>query len=133
MAAVTSFRSDTMPRINTGNFAVKKAITVVNGSANNADTIDIMKIAPGQKYRLLSAVLRQSASLGAGATVQLRVAGVAVTTATAAGAASKVDSISNAGVPLDVNGGDLIDLLVGGANITAGATITVDLELAARS
>ena len=133
MAAVTSFRNDSMPMQSPGSFAIKKAITVVNGSANNADTIDIMKVAPGQKYRLTSAIVRASASLGAGATVQLRVAGNAVTGATTAGAASKVDSISNALVPLDVSGGDLIDLLVGGANITAGATITVDLEFTARS
>lgn len=132
MAQVSDFRDDAMPSINTGVMHVQKVIAVVSGSADNADTIDVMAIAPSQKVRLVSASVRTSATLGASATVQLRAAGVAVTTATAAGAASKVDSDSDADVPKDLDGGDLIDLLVGGANITAPADITVDLLFAAR-
>jgi hypothetical protein len=132
MARVSSFRNDKTPSINSGVFHVQKTLAVVNGSAANGDTIDVMGIAPSQKVDLISAVLRTSASLGAGATVQLRAAGSAVTTATTAAAASKVDSNSDSDVPMSLNGGDLIDLLVGGAGITAGATITVDLMFANR-
>jgi hypothetical protein len=132
MAQVSTFRNDDLPIIATGVVHVQKAISVVNGSANSGDTIDLMALPVGENRRLVSAVVRTSGTLGASSTVQLRVGGTAVTTATTAGAASKVDSASDADVPLDVNGGTLIDLLVGGANITASATITVDLFFAAR-
>lgn len=133
MARVTSFRDDAMPSINTGVRHVRKTLSLVNGSANDTDTIDVMVVAPGQRGRLVKAEMRVSASLGAGATVQLRADGTAITPASTAAAASKVDSDSDIDMPMDLDGGEVIDLLVAGANITAGADVTVDLYFASRS
>lgn len=133
MAQVSSFRDDAVPSISSAVFHVQKVLSLVNGSASNADTIDVFGVAPQQKLWLHRMSVRQGASLGAGATLQGRAAGTAVTTATTAAAASKVDSDSDIDIPIALNGGDLIDLLVGGANITAAATVTVDLYLSARS
>jgi hypothetical protein len=132
MAEVTSKRDDSLPSINTGLYHVQKVISVASGDANSGDSVDVLGIAPGQKVFLHRASIRTSASLGASATVQLLANGVAVTSATTAGAASKVDSDSDSDVPLALDGGELIALLVGGANITASATITVDLVFSAR-
>jgi hypothetical protein len=56
-----------------------------------------------------------------------------ITGATTAAAASKVDSDSDIDIPMDLSGGEVIELAVGGANITAGATVTVDIYVAPRS
>lgn len=132
MAEVTSFRKDAMPAINSGIVHVQKVLSVINGSAALADTITVMALAPKAKMFLDRGVVRTSGTLGAGATVQLRAAGTAVTPATTAAAASKVDSDTDADVPMALSGLDKIDLLVGGAGITAAATITVDLYFSAR-
>lgn len=132
MAAVTSFRDDSLPVINTGLFHVQKVLNVVSGSAAQNDTINVFGVAPQQKLYLHRASVRQSGTLGASATAQLRANGTAVTTPTTAGAASKVDSDSDADVPFALDGGHIIDLLIAGAGITATATITVDLVLSAR-
>lgn len=137
MATVTSFRNDDLPQADIGVRHVKKTISVVNGSANNGDQINVFGFAPDFKGRLIYAVLRTSATLGASATVQLRLnrSGVytVLTAATTAGAASKATDVAQAGVPMDVQGGDILELLVGGANITAAADITVDVDVAGRA
>lgn len=132
MAKISTFRDDSLPSINSSVSHVQKKISVVNGSALSGDTIDVMGVAPGQSGFLIGAVLRASATLGVGVTVQLRVAGSAVTPATTAGGASKVDSSSEAGVPLALAGGELIDILVGGGNIGSAADLTVDLLFSAK-
>lgn len=136
MATVTSFQDNKLPAYEAAADSVQKTLNVVNASAANGDQINVLAIQPGQKQRIVGASVRVSATLGAGATVQLRLnrAGVftVLTAATTAGAAGKVDSSAQIGVPMDVQGGDIVELLVGGAGITAAAAITVDLLLAQR-
>lgn len=136
MATISSLKDDTLPSYNSGVASVQKKLALTNGIAAAADAIEVFEVPLGDKMRLNSAVLRTSATLGTGATLQARVnrGGVftTITAATAAGAASKVDSSAQAGVPFDLEGGDVIELLVGGANITAAATATVDLFVSDR-
>lgn len=103
------------------------AFALVSGIAANGDRIRLIQITRAQ--RVVTAFLNVSATLGAGATVQLQRdrAGVytSMTVATTAGAASLV---SNATLgPIDLAVDDYVVLLVGGANITAAATATLDL------
>lgn len=103
------------------------AFALTNGIAANGDRIRLIQIT--RAMRIVQAFLNVSATLGASATVQLQRdrAGVYtnITVATTAGAASIV---SNATLgPIDLAVDDYVVLLVGGANITAAATATVDL------
>lgn len=126
-----------MPSVDTDLASVVKTLSVVNGSAANGDAIEVIMLPAKFRERLIGAVVRTDASLGAGATVQLRLnrsgAYTVITAATTAGGASKVDDSAQAGVPLDVIDNDKIELLVGGAGITASANITVDLIFAGRA
>lgn len=134
MATVTSLQNDVLPQHDTDIDDLKKVVALTNGIAANGDQINVWKVPIGSKYRLLNAILNVSATLGAGATIQGRVnrSGVftVITAASTAAAASKVDSAAQLGVPMDLVGGDIVELLVGGANITAAATATIDLILA---
>jgi hypothetical protein len=100
---------------------------LTSGIAANGDRIRLIQIT--RNMRVFQSFLSVSATLGASATVQLQRdrAGVYtnMTVATAAGAASIVSSITLGAIDLDVD--DYVVLLVGGANITAAATVTVDL------
>ncbi len=103
------------------------AFALVSGIASNGDRIRLIQITRAQ--RVVTAFLNVSATLGASATVQLQRdrSGVYtnMTVATTAGAASVV---SNATLgPIDLAVDDYVVLLVGGANITAAATATIDL------
>ena len=103
------------------------AFALTSGIALNGDRICLIQITRAQ--RIVTAFLNVSATLGASATVQLQRdrAGVYtnITVATSAGAASTVSNITLGPVSLDVD--DYVVLLVGGANITAEATATIDL------
>ena len=111
------------------NLNVRPALTA--GIANNGDQIEVATIL--RDGRMTAADLRAVASLGAGATVQLQRyrasdnSTVNLTAATVAGGASYVNS--NAIGPVDLKAGDVIQLLVGGANITAASVVEVDLRL----
>lgn len=117
------------PMIDVGAYMVTQKLTIASGAANNADSIQLLTIQ--RAARLGSSHLRTLATLGASATVKLQRnrAGVRVdlTTATTAGGASLVNS-STIG-PVDLQAGDVIELLVGGANITGAAGVEVDLLL----
>lgn len=134
MATVTSLQNDVLPQHDTDIDDLKKVVALTNGIANNGDQINVWKVPIGSKYRLLDAILNVSATLGASATIQARINRSAVytviTAATTAGAASKVSGVAQAGIPMDLVGGDIVEFLVGGANITAAATATLDLIVA---
>lgn len=137
MATITSLQNDSIPQTDIKVSVLKKELSLTNGVAAVGDQINVWKVPAGAKYRLYDAVLNVSASLGAGATVQARVnrSGVftTITAASTAAAASKVDGAAQLGIPMDLVGGDIVELLVGGAGITAAATATVDLVLGTRS
>lgn len=136
MAQVTSVRDNSRNSINTAISHRQYVLTLTNGIANNGDNIEVHGFLPGLKSRLQRVKVRVSGTLGASATLTAQVnnAGTrtAVTGATTAGAAGNVDSDANANVPYDISGGEVLELLVGGANITAGATVTVDVYASAR-
>jgi hypothetical protein len=114
--------------INHGIQHIQKVLALTNGIAANGDNIEVFGFPPGLKSRLHRVSVRQAATLGAGATLtaQVNVSGTrtGITGATTAAAASKVDSDSDIDIPMDLSGGEVIELAVGGANITAGATVT---------
>jgi hypothetical protein len=136
MAQVTSFRDD-----RTGQFSgqvsnLVKPINVVNASAASGDNIEVFMVPYGQNWRLIGASLRQSATLGASATASLQVnrSGVRTVIAgpTTAGAAGKVNSSADTDIPFDLQGGDVIEIQINGAGITASATLTTSLDYTAR-
>lgn len=98
------------------------AMVIPASGVNNADDVTVVTMPAG--FRILEAYLTVSATLGASATVQLRQGSTALTPATTAGGASTV-SINRR--PITTNGTDALNLLVGGANVTASATATVSI------
>lgn len=103
------------------------AFALLASGIANGDRVRLVQIT--RNMRVVQAFLAVSATLGASATVQLQRdrAGVYtnMTIATTAGAAGVVSGITLGPIDLDVD--DYVVLLVGGANITAAATATVDL------
>lgn len=118
------------PALDTGiyNLPLKAALT--NGVAANGDQITLATIQrPG---RTQGCKLNVPATLGAGATVQVIVtrAGAQIATLTPASTAAAASVVSGASVAnVNLQAGDLIELLVGGANIAAAATVEVDLHI----
>lgn len=136
MAVISDLRDDSLPSIATGVSVLQKVLAIAADQANNADRIEVFEVPVSAEKRLVGAQVRTSATLGAGTTLQLRVNrdGVFtnVTAATTAAVASKVTDVAQADMPFDLEGGDIIELLVGGADISAAATVTVDLFIADR-
>lgn len=134
MATITSLQNDSFPQVDTDVDAYFKNLAFTNGIAASGDQVNVMKLPAKFRGRLTKAVLRTSATLGVGCTVQLRLnrGGVytVLTAATTAGAASKVDDSAQQAVPIALQDNDIIEILVGGANVTAAATVTVDLHIA---
>jgi hypothetical protein len=97
-------------------------IPVVSGTANSGD--DITVFTPPAGARIIGAKLRQTATLGASATAQLRQGSTALTSATSAGSAN---GVLQTGVLEPCSGSETINILIGGANITASATLRVEL------
>lgn len=136
MATVTSLQSNSTPSYNSAAGSIQKVLAFTNAIAASGDQVNVLQVPPGAKKRLFAAALRVSATLGAGCTLQLRVnrSGVftVLTAATTAGAAGKVTDVAQTTVPFDLEGGDIVELLVGGANVAAAATVTVDLLISDR-
>lgn len=100
---------------------VVQEISVVSGDASNGDDVTILTVPKG--LRVVDATLATSGTLGASCTVKLRQGTNDLTSATTAGSASVVQMDK---FPPDVTTDDTaINLLVGGANIAASATIKV--------
>lgn len=138
MAQVTTFRDDSEPQILQGLRHQQFVLKVENGSAALNDNIEVHLFTAEQ--RIHNVVVRQSGTLGLSCTVQARLNSGGTRTnltpvATTAAAASRITAdvvTAQVGVPADVARGDVLELLVGGAGITAAATITVDLYVAPR-
>ncbi len=117
------------PEIHAGAFTITRVLPIASGAASNADNITVLTI--GRNARLTMAFLRNSATLGASCTLKMqRNRGgtrTDLTVATTAGSASVVSGITLG--PVDLLAGDIIELLVGGANIGAAASVEVDLLL----
>jgi hypothetical protein len=133
MAQVTSKRDDSRKQVNKGVSHHQKVISVVSGDANSGDNIEVTTFKETGFLHRVS--VRQSASLGASATAAAQhfdgTTHTALTGATTAGSASKVDSDSNANVPIAIKAGDKLELNIAGANITATANLTVDFYVSA--
>lgn len=122
MAEITTFKiaNAVRPAREEGKVVlVEKSFSLAAG--NNADTITIAELAAGE--RVIDFHLDVSATLGASCTLRGRVGGTAVTAATTAGAASYVSQ--NVYPLAAAAAGDKIDLLIGGANVSATATVKV--------
>ena len=134
MANVTTLRDDSLPILSTSAARVSKVISLASDAANSADTIEVFGFPPDARGKIVEAYLRTSATLGASCTIQLRInrggSRTTLTAATTAGGASKVSGVAQAGVPFEIQGGDIVELLVGGADIAAAATATIDLMVA---
>lgn len=130
MAVVSTFLNDTPSQTSKVSSIITRKFTVASGSANNADNIAVHTIPIGVNLRLTEADIKHDATLGASATLKLQVnrggTRTDLTVATTAGGASHASSGSVATMPFDLQGGDVIEALVGGANITA-ANVSVDL------
>jgi hypothetical protein len=98
---------------------VEKSFSLAAG--NNGDTITIAEL--GDKERVVGAFLDVSGTLGASCTLTARVGGTAVTGATTAAAASTV--VMSKFPPAASAAGDKLDILIGGANVAATATVKV--------
>lgn len=132
MADVTSIRSDTIPgQMARGVQVLKKSYSLAADLADNGDTIALFTVPVGAKWDIVGAKMAVSATLGASATVRLRAnrAGSAtnLTAATTAGGASVVTDAAQSTVPFSAQGGDVIELLVGGADFSGAATADVTL------
>ncbi|MCR5870673.1 MULTISPECIES: hypothetical protein [unclassified Sphingomonas] len=136
MANVTSYRNDTIPQLSRGLSVISKSVTLAADAADNADTIEIFTVPVGENFRLFDASLKVGGTLGASCTVQLRAnrggTRTVLTAATTAGGASKVTGAAQTTVPFDLASGDIIELLVGGADIAASAAVEVDLKVSRR-
>lgn len=91
--------------------------------ADNGDDVTLLTLPAG--YRIVDATLRVSGTLGASCTAQLRLGTTALTAATTAGGASTVKM--NA-FPQDTDGTKTVNVLIGGADVAAGATVQLHLE-----
>lgn len=122
MAEVTKFKipDRARPKHTSTATAFSVPITVASGDANSADFISLFVPEAGSK--IVGAQMIVSATLGVSATAQLRLGTTAITGATTAGGA---DNELQTVAPAAANGTDSLNILIGGANITAGATITV--------
>lgn len=129
MAIITThlLASVLTPLVEVAAHILRRSVTFAATGIANGDNVQLLTI--GRNCRLFNSFLVTSATLGAGATLQLqRNRGgtrVNLTAATTAGGASVVngDTIG----PVDLQSGDIIEALVGGANVAASATVSVDL------
>jgi hypothetical protein len=100
----------------------KKTFTLPSSGVSNADTVSLITLPDGLK--VIDAWANVKATLGTSCTVQLMYGSTALATASTATAAT----ISRmTGVPFDTDGSDILNLLVGGANITASADVDIHI------
>lgn len=131
MAVLTTFLTSTtsQPILDTGVYVVTKKFTAPATGVSNADNLQLIPIL--RNGRLIAAHLNAKGTLGAGATLKLqRNSGgtrTDLTIATTAGGASYVTGATLG--PVDVLAGDVIEALVGGANVSAAAAVEVDISL----
>lgn len=118
------------PMVDVGSYNLHASFPVSSGLAGNGDSIQCFTVL--RNARLFSAGIKTKASLGAGATVKLqRNRGGVRVDLTAATAAATVDAFASSALigPQDLIAGDIIEMLVGGAGVTAAAAVEVDVLL----
>ena len=120
-----AIRNNLVPMVEVGLFAITNRFTTPTSGINNNQSILILTVP--RPYRLYGLHLNVSASLGASATLRARrfdgTTGTFVTPATTAGGPSYVTMNV---APINFQTGQFLELVVGGANISAAAEVTVD-------
>ncbi|TKD50575.1 hypothetical protein [Sphingomonas baiyangensis] len=115
------------PALDVGTHHQKRSVVVPAAGVANGDLIELQTF--NRAGTLVKVDLAVSATLGAGATVKLAVGdgttNVDITGATTAGGASKVNG--NTIGPVDYAAGSKLYAIVGGANVSASATLRYDL------
>jgi hypothetical protein len=101
--------------------AFRYSFAISSTLADNGDDVELFDIPAG--FALYGATMDVSATLGASCTVQLRADTVALTAATTAGGAD-VEMQNNEDIP-SASAARTVNLLVAGADISAGATVVV--------
>lgn len=101
--------------------AFRYSFAIASDLADNTDTIDLFDIPPG--FALFGVSMDVAGTLGASCTVQLRANAIAITGATTAGGAD-IEMQNNEDIP-SATAVRTVDLLVGGADISAGTTAVV--------
>jgi hypothetical protein len=133
MAVNTTFLDNNVSQLLKAPVVITKKAALPASGISNGDNVQLFTVPIGVNYRLTGAVLRHDATLGAGATLQLQVnrggTRTSLSAASTAGAASHASSAGQAAVPFDLVGGDIIEALVGGANISGAANLSVDLTV----
>lgn len=127
MAQVTSKKDNSVRQMNNAVMHLSKTVALESGDANSGDNIEVFDFPVDGQYQIVGAALKVDASLGAGVTLQLKANGTAITGATTAASASRVSADADSDMPIDIDGGETIELLVGGGNIGASANAVVDL------
>lgn len=98
-------------------------------SATFADDTDVIRLGPLPAFaKPVGGFLWVSGTLGASVTLTLRIGTTAITAATTAASASKVDVDPTLYNPTDDGARAELNILVSGADISAGANIEVFLE-----
>lgn len=129
MADVTTYKLSSLINkiVEVAAFIWSGSFAIASAAANSGDRIQLFTVT--RNMRVWNSILSASATLGASATIKLQRdrAGVYtdMTVATTAGGASIVTGVTLGAI--DLAEGDVLSLLVGGANIGAAATVTVDL------
>ncbi len=115
---------------------IRRQVALPASGISNGDNVQIYQFPVGLPGRIISASLVVDATLGASATVKAQIYNGStrsdLTSATTAGGASKVTSSATTNVPYDLSGGEIAELLVGGANISGAANATLILEVTNR-
>ena len=128
MAVITTLADSTVLQVNTQVSSRRLVLPFPASGISNGDNVQVHAFP--RLGKLSEVIVTTDGSLGAGATVvaQLNRNGsrTTLTTATTAAAASQGTSYSIKEVPIAILAGDILELLVGGANVTAAANVTVD-------
>lgn len=124
MAEITSIQvaDRHVPQKDSGEvYCISMDFTLAADLADNADTITLFEFQ--RAGTVVGGYFSVSATLGAGATIQLRAGGTAITGATTAGGADAelVTAMKRVAI------GDKVDLLVGGADFSAAADLELNL------
>ena len=118
------------PIVEVSVYNLNARFNLTNGIALANDSVQCFTIL--RNARMFAANIKARTSLGTGATVRLqRNRGGVRIDLTAATAAATVDAAANSALlgSVDLMAGDIIEIFVGGANVTAAAGVEVDLIL----
>lgn len=134
MADLTQFADSSVVQVNTQALSRRFNIALPASGVANGDNIQVHTFARGGK--LVEVLVTTDGSLGASATLTARLnrngTRTVLTSSTTAGAVSQGNPYAVPAVPILIQAGDILELLVGGANVTAAANVAVDILTALR-